>query len=259
LIVATDQEGGTVKRFAVAPPQRSPFQLGEIGDAADAKLEGKATGAFLDGVGINTNLAPVLDVDAVPGSIIHFRAFGSDPGQVSELGLAFAAGLAKDGVLATAKHFPGLGRSTLNTDYAPSEVSASRQELTRDLKPFRDAIAQDIPLIMIGLASYPALGGNQPAALDSKIVEDLLRGQLGFEGVTITDDLQAGALAATYDSSDAAVAAAKAGTDLLLFAQDSAPDALPALVKAMRKARIDIGDARRSCVRVVELREGLER
>jgi beta-N-acetylhexosaminidase len=258
LIVATDQEGGEVKRFALAPPQRSPFQLADLGDAGDARLEGKATGAFLDGVGINTDLAPVLDVNAVPGSIIQYRAFGSDPRQVSELGLAFAAGLAKNGVLATAKHFPGLGRSTLNTDYAPSEVNASRRVLMRDLEPFRGAIAQGIPLVMVGLASYPALGGSEPAALDPRIAEDLLRGRLRFKGVTITDDLQAGAVAATYDSSDAAVAAAEAGNDLLLFAQDSAPDALGALEKAITKARIDIAAARRSCVRVVALRESLE-
>jgi beta-N-acetylhexosaminidase len=258
LIVATDQEGGEVKRFALAPPQRSPFQLGDFGDADDARLEGKATGSFLSGVGINTDLAPVLDVDAVASSVMHFRAFGSDPQEVSRLGLAFAAGLAKDGVLATAKHFPGLGRSTFNTDYAPSEVSASRAELMRDLTPFRDAIAQGIPLVMVGLATYPALGARDPAALEPKIVEGLLREQLGFEGVVISDDLEAAAVASSYNGEEAAVAAAKAGTDLLLFAQGSAPDAVKALAQAITKARVDIAAARRSCVRVVELRESLE-
>ena len=258
LIVATDQEGGEVKRFTAAPPQRSPFQLGDFGDADDARLEGKATGSFLDRVGINTDLAPVLDVDAVPGSVMHYRAFGSDPKQVSALGLAFAAGLAKDGVLATAKHFPGLGRSTLNTDLAPSEIDASRPELMRDLQPFRDAIAQGIPLVMVGLATYPALKARDPAALEPKIVEGLLREQLGFEGVVISDDLEAGALASAYSAQQAAVAAASAGTDLLLFAQDSAPDALEALARAITTARVDIAAARRSCIRVVELREGLK-
>jgi beta-N-acetylhexosaminidase len=259
LIVATDQEGGEVKRFSLAPPQRSPFQLREIGDAGDSRLEGKATGAFLEGVGINTDLAPVLDVDAVPNSVIHFRAFGDDPEKVSKLGLAFADGLARNGVLATAKHFPGLGRSALNTDLAPSAIDAPRRVLLRELRPFRDAIADGIPLVMVGLASYPALGGRKPAALDPRIADDLLRGQLGYDGVTITDDLQAGAVAASYDSKEAAVQAAKAGNDLLLFAQDAAPGALDALAGAITRARVDIASARRSCVRVVELRQSLER
>jgi beta-N-acetylhexosaminidase len=257
LIVATDQEGGEVKRFALAPPQRSPFQLGDLGDAADSRLEGKATGSFLSGVGINTDLAPVLDVDAVPGSVMHYRAFGSDPKQVSQLGLAFADGLTKEGVLPTAKHFPGIGRSTLNTDYAPSEIDASRRELMRDLVPFRDAVGQGLPLVMVGLATYPALKAGDPAALEPKIVEGLLRDQLGFEGVVISDDLGAAAVASSYSADEAAVAAAKAGTDLLLFAQGSAPDAFKALVKAITGARADIAEARRSCVRVVELRESL--
>jgi beta-N-acetylhexosaminidase len=257
LIVATDQEGGEVKRFTLAPPQRSPFQLGDFGDADDARLEGKATGSFLDRVGINTDLAPVLDVDAVPGSVMHYRAFGSDPKRVSALGLAFAAGLAKDGVLATAKHFPGLGRSTLNTDLSPSQIDASRVELMRDLLPFRDAIAQGIPLVMVGLATYPALKARDPAALEPKIVDGLLREQLGFEGVVITDDLEAGAVASSYSAQEAAVAAARAGNDLLLFAQDSAPDALGALARAITTARVDIAAARQSCLRIVELREGL--
>jgi beta-N-acetylhexosaminidase len=258
LIVATDQEGGEVKRFTVAPPQRSPFQLGDIGDADDARLEGKATGSFLDGVGINTDLAPVLDVNAVPGSVMQYRAFGSDAEQVSELGLAFAAGLQKAGVLATAKHFPGLGRSTLNTDLSPSEVDASRRELMRDLQPFRDGIAEGIPLVMVGLATYPALKAGDPATLEPKIVEGLLREQLGFEGVVISDDLEAAAVSSSYSAQEAAVAAAKAGTDLLLFAQDGAPDVLEALAKAIRTARVDIATARRSCIRVVGLRESLD-
>ena len=257
LIVATDQEGGPVKRFTNDPPLRSPYDLGRNGDAPDARLEGQATGTFLRRVGVNTDLAPVLDVPATPDAVIAFRSFGDTPDDVTRKGLAFATGLGQERVLATAKHFPGLGRSLLNTDFSPSEIDASREDLREDLAPFRAAIRQGIPLIMVGSAAYPALGPNGPAALQQEIATGLLRDRLGFEGVSITDDLQAGALSASLDSGEAAERAARAGMDLLLFAGDSAPDAHERLTRALGLARLDSEQARESCVRVVELRESL--
>ena len=257
LVVATDQEGGGVKRFFAGPPQRSPAQLAEFGDPGDSRLEGKATANFLTRIGVNVDLAPVLDVPSTPDSVIALRAFGDDPAQVSELGLAFADGLANGGALATAKHFPGIGRSTLNTDFSPSAIEASRRELADDLEPFEDAISQGVPLMMVGLAAYPGLGSREPAALSPEIAQRLLRDKLGFEGVSITDDLQAGAVAATLSSPRAAIAAAEAGNDLLLFAQDSAPGVLDPLAHAISTARVEIEAARAACVRVVAMRESL--
>lgn len=257
LLVATDQEGGPVKRFVTRPPLRSPYDLGRDGDLADSRLEGQATGTFLRRTGINTDLAPVLDVPTGPDSVISFRSWGKDAETVARLGLAFAEGLGQEGVLATAKHFPGLGRSLLNTDFSPSEIDASRGELREDLAPFRDAIAQDIPLVMVGSAVYPALGAREPAALSSVIADRLLRGRMGFEGVSITDDLQAGAISATHTAEEAAERAAAAGVDLLLFATDSAPDVHERLTRALTLAKLDRERARGSCVRVVDLREGL--
>lgn len=257
LLTTTDQEGGIVKRFVAGPPQRAPAQLALDGDGDDAQLEGKATGSFLQGIGINTDLAPVLDVPSTSASVIAGRAFGDDDAEVSNLGLRFAAGLAKAGALATAKHFPGLGRSTTNTDFAPSSIDASRRELQDDLLPFQRAISQGVPLVMIGIASYPALGSKQPAALSPEIAQGLLRDRMGFEGVSISDDLQAGAIEATLTAPRAGIAAAAAGTDLLLYAGDAAPGVLEPLAKAISAGRIDVESARESCVRVVELRESL--
>ncbi len=257
LIVATDQEGGPVKRFTSDPPLRSPYDLGRSGDAPDARLEGQATGTFLRKTGINTDLAPVLDVPAGPDAVIASRSFGTTAEGVTRTGLAFAAGLGQERVLATAKHFPGFGRSLLNTDFSPSEIDASRNELREDLAPFRAAIEQRIPLVMVGSAAYPALGPNGPAALQPEIAQGLLRDRLGFDGVSITDDLQAGALSATLDSGEAAEQAARAGMDLLLFATDSAPGVHERLARALGLARLDAERARESCVRVVQLREGL--
>jgi beta-N-acetylhexosaminidase len=257
LIVATDQEGGPVKRFAAAPPQRSPYDLGRGGEPTEARLEGAATGAFLRRLGINTDLAPVLDVPAAPEAIISLRSWGDDPTTVSRFGLAFAAGLESAGVLATAKHFPGLGRSLLNTDFASSQIDASRRDLREDLAPFEEAISQGIPLIMVGSAAYPALGADGPAVLSPRIVQGLLRDRLGFRGVSISDDLQATAIASLHDTADAAEEAAAAGVDLLLFATDSAPEAHDRLTRALASARLDREQARASCIRVAEMRDGL--
>ena len=257
LLVATDQEGGPVKRFAEAPPLRAPIELGEFGDAADARLEGRATGNFLRGTGINTDLAPVLDVPGQEDSVMSLRAFGSDAATVSRLGLAFAAGLSSEGVLAAAKHFPGLGRSLLNTDFASSEISAARRDLREDLRPFRAAVEASIPLIMVGLASYPQLGAPGPAALEPAIATELLRARLGFEGVSISDDLQAEAVSAATGGPAAARRAAAAGIDLLLFARTPAPEIHAALVSALERGGLELEAARESCVRVVGLREEL--
>jgi beta-N-acetylhexosaminidase len=256
LVIATDQEGGEVKRFIEAPPLLSPFQLGENDSRPDARLEGRATGNFLAGMGINTDLAPVLDVPTGSESVMALRTFGTDPQTVTRLGLAFAEGLRSKGVAATAKHFPGLGRSTLNTDFAPSEIDAPRRQLRSDLQPFAAAIDADIELIMVGLASYPGLGAREPAALEPAIAQDLLRDRLGYEGVSITDDLQAEAIEAQLNTKRAAVAAARAGVDLLLFAGDRAPGALDALTNAVQGGNLDLEAQRASCARIVALREG---
>jgi beta-N-acetylhexosaminidase len=189
--------------------------------------------------------------------VIAFRAFGDSAEQVARLGLAFAEGLDQERVLATGKHFPGLGQTTLNTDFSPSEIDGGRRELRDDLAPFREAIAAGIPLIMLANASYPGLGGDRPATLDPAIATRLLRRDLGFAGVSITDDLQAGAISTTLDAPDAARAAAGAGVDLLLFAGTAAPEVHQRLTRSLALGKLDVDAARAACVRVVELRESL--
>ena len=257
LIVAIDQEGGPVKRFVEAPPVRSPYDLGRSGRRADAVLEGRATGTFLRRLGVNVDLAPVLDVPASPDSVISFRAFGTTPEAVAQLGLGFAAGLERREVLATAKHFPGLGRSLVNTDLAPTEINASKTDLRRDLEPFEAAVRSGIPLVMVGLAAYPAYGGREPAALSPQVIQGLLRDRLGYRGLVITDDLGAGAITAGHSADEAAVDAARAGADLLLYARQRDPGVTAALAASAQRGRIPVADLRRSCVRVIDLRRSL--
>ena len=156
LLVMIDQEGGPVKRIPDGPPDMSARQLGEAGDADAAKEEGAATGDFLRGIGVNVDLAPVLDVSQPQtADDIADRTFGDDPEVVADVGVAFAEGLQDSGVAATAKHFPGLGRAQVNTDDRPVSVAATSQDLDADLEPFRAAVDAGVELMMVSSASYP--------------------------------------------------------------------------------------------------------
>ena len=254
LVVAIDQEGGEVKRLASLPPEHAPPEL--AGDPGAAEEQGMATGEALAGIGVNVDLAPVLDVPASPDSFVAARAFGDDAPAVAAAGSAFAAGLEAGGVAATAKHFPGLGRSAVNTDLEPSEVGAGRAELLADLEPFEAAIDAGISLVMLSNATYPALDPDAPAFGSPAIAEDLLRDELGFEGVTITDDLEAGAVRAEFDRAGAALSAAAGGSDLLLFALSERPDVLDELVAAVGRGELDPAAIEASCVRIAALRGG---
>ncbi len=256
LLVATDQEGGEVKRLKELPPDLAPPEIAVSGAGA-AREQGRATGRALARLGVNVDLAPVLDVPAAPGSFIASRSFGSTPGEVAENGIAFAAGLADGGVAATAKHFPGLGRSAVNTDLEPSEVQASRSQLRADLEPFERAIDAGVSLVMLANAAYPSLDSSQPAFAAPSVTTALLRDELGFAGVTVTDDLDAGAVRAQFDRASAGRAAIAGGSDLLLFAQTSEPGVLDSLVRDAKRGRFDSAQVEASCDRVVSLRESL--
>ena len=257
LLVAIDQEGGEVKRLPAGPPQRSPSQLGAVGDAAASSAEGEATASFLTQFGVNTDLAPVLDV-AGPGSFVSGRAFSDDPGVVAEVGVAFAEGLQKGGVAATAKHFPGLGLASVNTDFAASVVAAPRSDVRAGIEPFEAAVAAGVDLVMVGTATYTALDPDAPAALSERVVGRELRDRIGFDGVVITDDLEAGSITATRTAEDAAVDAARAGTDILLFAKRAGPGPIAAaLARAARRGGLDRASLEAAYGRIVALKDAV--
>jgi beta-N-acetylhexosaminidase len=233
LLVMTDQEGGEVKRVDGAP-QASAATMGVEGPAY-ARRQGRATAANLAGLGLNVDLAPVLDV-ARPGGVIADteRGFGSTAARVAATAVPFATGLQAGGIAATAKHFPGLGTATENTDFEAQRLHLSKAELRAvDEAPYRAYIAAGGKLVMVGTAIYPAFSGR-PAAFARPIVTGELRGRLGFHGVTITDSLGSAAVAEFGGQREAAVDGAAAGDDLLLF--DDLPSALAgheALVKQL--------------------------
>jgi beta-N-acetylhexosaminidase len=221
LLLMTDQEGGLVRRLP-GRPVMSEKQIGEAADpAAAAKAAGTGAGQNLASVGMNVNLAPVLDVFRKAGNFIDEfgRSYSSDPQVVSALGADFIKAQQATGVAATAKHFPGLGAATTsqNTDAHPVTLNVTLHALrTKDEFPYRAAIAAGVKLVMVSWAKYSALAPKTPAGLSSAIVRGELRQRLGFKGVTITDALEAGALRSFGTTRHRATLAAKAGMDLIL-------------------------------------------
>jgi beta-N-acetylhexosaminidase len=214
LIVAIDQEGGQVKRLSGAPTL-SPPELGARNDPGLARRQGAATAKNLRSVGVNVDLAPVLDV-ARPGSIMERqgRSFSRSAGRVARIGGAFARGLAAGGIGATGKHFPGLGAARKNQDLEPNRIRTRPKTLRAvDERPYEGLAA---PLVMLSSAVYPALDGK-PAVFSKKVVAGELRGRLGFGGVTVTDALDAPAMARYGSLRRRAVLATRAGVDLLLY------------------------------------------
>jgi beta-N-acetylhexosaminidase len=241
LLMLTDQEGGEVRRLPGAPIP-SEKQIGAAADpVAAAGSAGAGTGRNLRGVGINVNLAPVLDVFRQPGNFIDEfqRAYSSDPTTVAELGAAFIPAQQRLGVAATAKHFPGLGSASRqqNTDLGPVTLRSPLSTLRAvDEQPYVSAIAADVKLVMTSWAVFPALDPRLPAGLSPAVIQGELRGRLGFAGVTITDGIEAGALAPFGAVGNRAVLAASAGADLILCATTNPADNSPALAAAARNA-----------------------
>lgn len=265
LLLMTDQEGGMVRRLPGAPVP-SAKRIGESPDPMAAAVDaGVGAGRNLRRIGVNVNLAPVLDVYHAPGNFIDGlqRSYSDNPAVVAALGSAFIAAQQANGVAATAKHFPGLGWAAAgqNTDNVPVTVPVSLATLRSvDESPYPAAVLAGVKLIMLSWAVYPALDAHRPAGLSPTIVNQELRGRNGFRGVTITDALEAGALRAFGTTAQRAVAAASAGMDLILCSsRDTAQgeDATIALADAYLARRLDPAAFARAVGRVTGLRAGL--
>jgi beta-N-acetylhexosaminidase len=224
LLLMTDQEGGQVRRLSGAPVL-SEKQIAQSAHPADqVKAAGRGAGENLKSVGMNVNLAPVLDVYRQAGNFIDQfgRSYSNHAHTVSWMGADFIRAQQQVGVAATAKHFPGLGAATRsqNTDLAPVTLSLSAAAIRgTDEAPYHTAIGAGVKLVMVSWAVYPALDRAHPAGLSPAIVGGELRSRLGFKGVTITDALGAGALRAFGTFGNRAELAATAGMDLVLCSE----------------------------------------
>ena len=222
LLLMTDQEGGLVRRLPWAGPGQSEAQIGASADpAAAAATAGSQAATGLRGVGMNVNLAPVLDVYRTAGGFDDQfqRSYSMNPAVVAAAGAAFVQAQQAGQVAATVKHFPGLGAATTtqNTDDGPVTISLTLSTLRAvDEYPYPAAFKAGAKLAMVSWARYPALDPRLPAALSPSIVQGELQGRLGFTGVTITDALGAGALTAYGSLQNKTMLAGRAGMDALL-------------------------------------------
>lgn len=265
LLLMTDQEGGEVARLPGAPTM-SEKQIGASSNpTGNAAAAGTGAGKNLAGVGMNVNLAPVLDVYYTAGDFDDQfqRSYSNNPAIASECGKAFITAQQATGVAATAKHFPGLGSASAsqNTDNGPVTLNVSLSQLRgTDEVPYPAAVTAGAKLVMVSWAVYPALDPSLPAGLSPVVVQQELRTRNDFRGVTITDALEAGALSAYGSTAQRAVAAANAGMDLILCsARDvsQGEQAASALASAYASGQLDQADFGAALNRVTTLRAGL--
>lgn len=217
LLIGVDQEGGIVRRLPWAPPTEAPDQMRS---PTDAHAQAAGAAAALRSVGIDVHFAPVVDTPASADNFLGSRAFSHSARHNAVLARSFVNGLQRNGVAATAKHFPGLGLASGNTDDGRIVIGAAAWKLRQGLVPFQSAIRAGVKLVMISTAIYPALDpAGRPAAFSPPIIQGLLRKELGFEGVTVTDSLTAPAAEAIPHE---ATKAMLAGSDLLLWGSETA-------------------------------------
>ncbi|MBW2709152.1 MAG: beta-N-acetylhexosaminidase [Deltaproteobacteria bacterium] len=224
LFLGVDQEGGRVARLG-EPFTRFPGNSA-IGDGPHseemAAVFGRVTAIEMRLVGLNMDMAPVLDVPTGPvDQHLQGRMFGEDPGRAGDLGRIVIKALQENGVMAVGKHFPGLGKARLDPHEHLPTIEADQQEIeTINLPPFQEAIREGVSAIMTSHALYPSLDSHCPATLSYPIITELLRDRLGFQGLIITDDLEMGAIKKDPGVAEGAVKAFEAGNDILLICEN---------------------------------------
>src|SRR5947209_4584979 len=221
LLIAIDQENGLVQRLGEAATIfPGNMALGAIGSEEVAYQVAQATGHELKALGINMNLAPVVDVNNNPANpVVGVRSFGEDPQQVARLGTAMVKGYPAAGMLSCLKHFPGHGDTAVDSHLALPKIPYTLERLeTLELVPFRGGIEAGAGSVMIAHVSFPALTEQNmlPATLSPAIVQGLLREKLGFSGVILSDCMEMRAISDTFGTERAAVTALQAGIDLVL-------------------------------------------
>jgi beta-N-acetylhexosaminidase len=258
LLIAVDQEGGSIKRIPWAPPTISPPKMGT---ATVARAQGASTGAALRDLGIDVDFAPVADVPASTDSFMYKqgRTFSFNAQTTATLSDAFASGLESEGVLPTMKHFPGLGYATQNTDTNVVTITASKAALAPGLLPYRTAIGHGIPLIMLSNATYTAYDSIYAAGWSHAIAVTLLRDDLGFKGVTITDSLDGTGHARGLSTGSLAIRAARDGTDMILLtgSEASTRTTYDTLLKNAISGALSPTVLRTSYDRILALKAGL--
>lgn len=259
LLLSVDQEGGRVTRLPGIGDLPTNAQIGLQNDTEYGYKYGELLGKQLHAYGFGLNFAPSLDVFSNPeNEVIGDRSFGSDPRLVADIGWQVVKGMAAQGIIASVKHFPGHGDTQMDSHVGMPVVEKELAALNElELIPFRAAVSEGVDVVMTAHILLPALDEKYPATLSERIVTGVLRDDLGFDGVVITDDMTMGAITEEYDIPEAAVLAINAGVDMVLVAHDHA-----AIVKTMERlvAAVESGEITEerldaSVRRIVQLKE----
>ncbi|HJW70660.1 MAG TPA: glycoside hydrolase family 3 N-terminal domain-containing protein [Candidatus Binatia bacterium] len=256
LLISVDQEGGEVKTVRWAPPSLAPAQMG-----SRARDQGRRTGAALRALGINVDLAPVADVPGSRASAVYRqgRTWSFDAEKTALQAGDFALGLGAGHAVATMKHFPGLGLALRDTDRALVRIRAPRSRLAPGLVPFRRGIRQAVPVIMLSNAIYDAYDPVNAAGWSRAIASTLLRRELGFSGVSMTDSLDGAAHVRGIPPNGLAIGAANAGTDLILLTGSEAAtrSVFTSLLRAAQSGRVGRVTLETSYARILRLKARL--
>jgi beta-N-acetylhexosaminidase len=256
LLIAVDQEGANVKTVPWAPPTLAPAQMG-----SRAREQGRRTGVALRALGVNTDLAPVADVPGSRVSAVYRqgRTWSFDAEETARLANAFFVGLRAGREVATMKHFPGLGFARRDTDRALVRITQSKGRLRPGLLPYRRAIQGHVPVIMLSNAIYDAYDPVNAAGWSRAIATTLLRRELGFTGVSMTDSLDGAAHVRGIPPNGLAIGAANAGTDLILVTGSEAAtrDVYTSLLRAVESGSIGRATLEASYRRILELKKRL--
>ena len=267
LIISTDQEGGAVNRLIGGTHFPGNMVIGATRQPGLAEKAGRAIAEQLKAVGINMDLAPVLDVSNNPLNIsVGTRSFGGDPVLVAALGAAFIKGMQEEDIIACAKHFPGHGDTIVDSHLDLPVIECNRERLEKvEIYPFKAAVEAGVDSIMTAHIYLPALesGKGIPATLSYSILTGLLRGKLGFTGIIITDCLEMKAIADKFGTVEGSVMAIEAGADIVLISHslDKQKAAIDATIKAVKEGRITEEHINQSVLRILGLKRkriGLE-
>ena len=242
LFLGIDEEGGSISRLPELTKLPTNEEIGFRNDASFSYSIGKLLGKQLSAFGFNLDFAPVLDINSNPENpIIGDRSFGKDAQKVSELGIQTMEGIQSEQVIPVIKHFPGHGDTAVDSHKELPIVQKSLKDLQGlELIPFKKAINQGTEVVMTGHILLPKIDPTYPASLSEKIIKGILRKQLGYEGIIITDDMTMKAIVNTFEIGEAAVSAVKAGNDIVLVAHDYANviKAKDAILQAVKTGEI---------------------
>lgn len=259
--LCVDEEGGTVTRISGTgkfdvPDIGDMCDVGAAGDVQAAYSVGAAMGTYLSDLGFNVDFAPVADVlSNAENTVVKRRSFGTDPELVSQMAIACSDGLNENGVLSAFKHFPGHGATSGDTHQGYAYTEKTLEELSAcELIPFQNCIDAGAGMIMVGHISLPnVIGDNTPASLSKTMITDILRGQMGYQGLVITDALNMGAVTEQYSSAGAAVQAVNAGVDIILMPVDF-NSAYQGVLQAVASGEITEERIDESVARILEIK-----